>query len=501
MRVKHWTHRLPNRHCLTLPLDEWGLTLRALSGGPSRGHRGYFGDVMPVSAPVLSFRPWVGTAGVVGALLLAGCSGNESPNVNPGANNAAKPAESITRQSAPSSQGSLISQINTLRRQSFSAFGGVVSDGSVDISGSNVVYTAAYRHAVNLNTANSGNYQPNGATGLPIGAETATVSTASTLLTLRGEFPNGNNAIFPALFTNTTPFARVAAVVGSPDILRNCQPSDVHEWGIFNGDQAKENGDPSDFRGFNLYTLDNANPSRYLFTPVDTAWYSWRGRLLLQRYDTLYVGYGAAADGAGSSSCICPPFPIFNGNFIGVMTTVSQGSGQAFGQPARTGEWPQPGATNVCPYGVDPDIGKTAVPAIAPVPYSGPPISLTFPTREPFLVSNVTLGLGIGFEKVSGAASAGFSSSYVAYFKNPTGGTFVAFPGGAGGFTALASTVPVDVANVIREGELLIIPTGPLEKNTAYQVTVRVNTASLSYTFPGPLQTNVQTWQFTTGNQ
>lgn len=451
---------------------------------------------MPASA--LIRRPWLGAAGA--AILLAGCSGNESPIVSPVGTNAAKPAESITRQNSASNAAALTAQINTLRHQAFNIT--VPGDTSVDVYNSDVVYTAAYRHAVNLNTANSGNYQPNGALGVPIGAPTANITVATTLLGMLSEFPNGNIAIFPALFTNTTPYARVAAVVGSPSVLRNCQPSDVREWVVINGDISLENGNPSVFRGFNLYPQSDAISGRYQFTAVDNLWYTWRGRLMLSRYDTLYMGYGQVSDGAGSSSCICPPFPILNGQMLGVMTTVSQGSGQSFGEPGRLGFWPSNGATNVCPYGLDPDVRTLVTPAASVFVYCGPPISMTFPVKEPFRADGT--GLTIGLNKVGGVITNG-NTTFTAYWKGATGAvaSVLATTGTAADFTGVSTTaIPIDVNNRLREGELIIIPVGPLEPNTTYRVSVRAATASGSYQFPDPPPVGgVAQWTFTTGNQ
>ena len=470
---------------------------------------------MPSRARPVSAN-WCLSGAVVGSLLLVACSGNNEPKVAEPAANQPKPAESIRRLDAPSARSvSLSSKLNTYRLQTFGT--------RMDVEHKNVLYTAAYRHAVYMNGINSGQYVASGATGAPPGVADDIINGGSTYEDFRGEatLPSttatGVVHIFPALFTNDDLWSRITAVVGGPDLLRNAGPRTVNEFYLFDGTVLDTtSGDPGFFRGYNLDTLNNTNPAIYQFDAVDNIWYSRRGRKTLMRAALRSFGFATPQDGDVSYY----PWPVLDGRFLGALTTVSQNPAIA-----QFGFWPNDGNTDVCPYGLDTDIKDVTIPpAPLTVPdvvrhqYSGPPIHITLPINEPFLLNTADLagGIAIYFRKLPTASDThnpqtkpndAIRRYYTAFFTGLNGGNFgYAFVDGgptAGDYdyTGCGNTETVDPGDETHNAELLIVPNEPLEPLSWYEVGVRLRTAS--YVLPGDTtdETAFFSWQFKTNDK
>ena len=455
------------------------------------------------------------------AFLIAGCSGNEAAKVSPGAENDPKPAESIGRLNAPYERSLAYTlQLNSFRSQTFAD--AILADSGnsnpqlatkLQVVHANVPYTEAYRHSVFLNTSNSDTYNPNGATGKPVGAPSDTITSATPYADLREESSPGAKAIgiFPALFTNSTIYARIAAVVGSPEVLSGSSPNTVNQFFIFNGDIPLKSGTGnSELRGYNLNSRTNANSDIYKFTPVDNVWYSSRGRITMMRADLRYWAYASAFDGES----IIPPWPILNHNFIGTVTTLrSTQNVQLFGF------WPNNLNQDVCPYGLDTDMVDVVGVANARIPYSGPPIHITIPVREPFSINQTTSedGVIMSFRKLGGDLADGISQpiprreilknmafrvrqngTFAQIFRNPD---LVTGAPGPYDYTFVTSTPTFDEGDNMENGELIMVPTEPLEPNSWYEVGVRLHTAS--YVLPvGSTSTGeLYTWRFKTNGK
>ena len=406
-------------------------------------------------------------------ILLAGCSGDESPKVNPGAANAPKPAESIIRLDSPFDRSlAYTAQLNTRRLETFRT--------EMPVIHSNVAYTAAYRHAVYLNTLNSAEYQPNGANpnGDPVQASTDTITGGTAYATLRAETPPAGNRIFPALFTNSAAYARVAAVVGSPDLLAGCSPSDINEFFVFNG---------------NIPT-------------------SSRGRTALMRASLKAWAYGSAYDG----NCVCPPWPILDQRFMGTVTTVTYAQ-----KVAMLGYWPNPNNNDVCPYGLDTDIASVGGAANVRYDYSGPPIHITIPVAEPFVMNADTFagGVTVSFRKLGGSdddgvtqaqPNAGIVRNMVLRLRQSGRFRFILRGGqtvnnvttpGPYDYSFLPSAPAFDAGDQLRDGELIMVPTEPLEPDSWYEVGVRLRTASYVLPVDSTDETQLFTWRFKTNRK
>ena len=444
-------------------------------------------------------------------MVLAGCSGDESPKVSPGASNSPKPAESVKRLDAPYERSlAYTKQLNARRNETF-------NQEMPGVLHSNVVYTAAYRHSVYLNSINCANYQPNGATGVSVGVPTTTVTGDTPYATWRVETAPSGTGIFPALYTNNTAYARVAAVVGSPDLLSGSSPSDINDFFVFNGNiTTTTTGTVGELRGFNRDTRTNADPTKYVFTPVDDIWYSSRGRTALMRASLKAWAYASAYDG----SSITPPWPVVDQRFLGTVTTITPAQ-----KVAMFGFWPSRDNQDVCPYGLDTDV--TAVGGVDNVrhDYSGPPIHITLPVAEPFLMNanNFAGGIKVSFRKVGGIPTDGVTQlePNLSIIRNvilrtrQTGVFQVIYRGGltTGGQTTpgpydydfLTSTPTFDPGDELRNGELIMVPTEPLEPNSWYEVGVRLRTASYILPVPKPGTPNdeneIFTWRFKTNDK
>ena len=297
---------------------------------------------MHISHSIVQIRSGIPLVGAL--LLLAACGDPNAPLTisSPGE----KTRESVYQEQAPQARAvTLTRKLNDYRAQTYNAFNGVAHR--------NVLYTEAYRHAVYLNSLNSQNWDDKKGRG----ADSKTITANSSLATLANEpfeqmspgFP------WPALYTASEVLTRASAVVGSPDLFDGVGNGnfELQEHYLFNGDAGTE------FRSF---------PSEIgIYDPVDSVWYQRHGRLSLARGALKYYGFASALDGG-----LQPPFPILNGRFRGVMTTMTDRSGVAL-----EGYWPHDGSV-VTPFGLDTDIG-------GPTNYPGLPIHVSLPVDEPFL--------------------------------------------------------------------------------------------------------------------
>lgn len=467
---------------------------------------------MPSRARPVSAN-WYLSGAIVGSLLLVACSGNEQPKVAEPAANQPKPAESIKRLDAPSARSlSLSSKLNTYRLQTFGT--------RMDVEHKNVLYTAAYRHAVYLNGVNCGQYVASGATGAPPGVADDLIDGASDYTDVRGEatLPSttatGVVHIFPALFTNDDLWSRIAAVVGGPDLLRNAGPRTVNEFYLFDGAIQDDNGDPTFFRGYNLDTLNNTNPALYQFDAVDNIWYSRRGRKTLMRAGLRAFGFATPQDGDVSYY----PWPVLDGRFLGALTTVTQNPAIA-----QLGIWPNDGNTDVCPYGLDTDMKDVVTPPppltitdVVRHQYSGPPIHVTLPVNEPFLLNDTDFagGMQIYFRKLQTDPQTGVDQPvpntsirkfFTPFFTGLNGGVWAsAYATGSPtdyDYDGCGNSEKVDEGDEMHNGELVIVPNEPLEPLSWYEVGVRLHTAS--YVLPGDTtdETDFFVWRFKTNNK
>ncbi len=335
-------------------------------------------------------------------LALAGCDGDQQP-LQPGESAAYKPADSVYREKAPGNRSdNLQAHLNRLRRETLNE-----PSSAYDAVHSNEVYTAAYRHAVYLNTLNSSDWNAKTTSGFDTDALNADDTALEDLLD-EPLLPGTATPDYPALVTGTTPYQRIEAIRNGRSVLNSAggDPRNVGEAYVFNGDIWRDDGTPSDFRGYNKDTLSNADPTKYAFDAIDNVWYTRVGRMMLARPALRYFGYGNRSD-SGEIPEVRPPFPIFNNRFLGVMNMV-------WSAPlvAHAGHWPTnandalttaANINGVHPYGLDTDIE-------GPNQYAGPPIHFTIPVDEPFLrdigVVNLTFRREDGVDPVSSPHSS-----------------------------------------------------------------------------------------------
>ena len=436
-------------------------------------------------------------------LLLAACAGEDEPLVNQGAPGSPKAAESIARESAPIDRSvDLSATLNQYRAEAYS----VLTPQTRNVSHNNTLYTAALRHAKYLDGLNSVEYNPLGA---DIGEPVDNITTDTEYVELREEtiVPEAG-ATFPALFTNNSIYSRVAAVVGSTGLIDACKRQGFNEFYVFNGDLPTESEGNSPFRGYGSSS----------FNAVEHLWYSRRGRATLMRPNLTAIGFGSTADDY-QDDCRCSPWPIFDGNFLGALTTASV-------QPAvyQLSIWPNNGNQNVNTYGLDTDLEEVSTPpegvdVVVRHGFSGPPIHITLPSSQPFLLNTdiAAGGIQVGFHKMM------VDPTNPAIEQNPPHAGILryitGFWRGANGSIASILFDPdvdeeyrytpvgfeetdVPPADLLRNGELILIPTEPLEPNSWYEVMVRLRTTS--YVFPQPPageepnDTQIYRWHFKT---
>jgi hypothetical protein len=283
-------------------------------------------------------------AGAV-AIAATGCGSQVVPGKN------GLGSESVYRLQAPMERSlALTDKVNRYRFETYGR--------PMDVAHRNVLYTAAVRHAIHLQTINSAFYDPKS----PDSSQDANLITPNSgREDLQLEYAPQEGMIYPALYTDPNPFLRVDRVVGSPDILDGDRTL-VFEDYVFSGNIWQTTGATSVFRGF------DQDAASGIFDEIDNLWYTRRGRMMLMRPTLQSIGYGAVRD-----FDIVPPWPILNGRFLGVfMAVVSRPL------TAQLGMWPGPGTSGVNPYGLDTDLR-------GPNQYAGPPIHITLPVAEPFL--------------------------------------------------------------------------------------------------------------------
>lgn len=291
--------------------------------------------------------------GVVAAIT-AGCGANgTAPGVQVSPN-APKPANSVYREQSPQPRSNdLADKLNARRSETFGS-------ASFGIAHDDVAYTEAYRHAVYLNSANSSGADPaNIATAKPV--VVFDTGTAYEDLATEPKVPAIGQR-WPALYTNNTVMNRILAVAGGTDLTRSIGAATVKEVYVFNGDVDSPADQTTVFRGY----------PEVLGDAVDSVWYSRLGRASAMRASLRYFGFGHKADVSAASGSFSPPFPLFDGRFLGVASMIS-----AEPAVAASGHWPNDNNTNVNPVGLDVDMG-------GPNQMSGPPLHFTLPVDEPF---------------------------------------------------------------------------------------------------------------------
>jgi hypothetical protein len=446
--------------------------------------------------------------------LLSSCNGdNDSlPLVGSGPG-------SIQRLNAPASRSvSVVGQLNQYRAQAYS----VLTATSKDVNHSNVLYTAAYRHSVWLNTVNSATYDPTTLTGI----EGTTVTASSSTDQLRAEIAatTTTTSYFPALKTAKDPWNRVNAVVGGSDLLKQLVNKGIKEYFLFDGDieidtTTTGTGTGSSNTGEHLrgYSLGSTNL-------IDNLWYSRKGRLALVRPNLTAIGLAQVEDASPSGSPIIPPWPFLNGRFTGSVMC-------AYARPEQQQltVWPKDGSTGIKTVGLDTDLlevvnigdsGLTEDEVVGHA-YAGPPISVTLPVNVPFLL-NSTINAGgvtVGFRKLEidpettlPQTPPAVVSPYVAvFFAVPTtGGTAEDVVFGAVNqatdaryqYTVVGTTVTTTATtttgtaqdDAIHNGELIVVPTCPLESGSWYEVAVRLRTSSSAPwdEFPGTQEAGLE---------
>jgi hypothetical protein len=305
--------------------------------------------------------------------------------------------------------------LNLFRDQTFSLPGAPYASNVVE---SDVLYTAAFRHATNINTANTvgsysnttvpsyiDNIDPANVTGGTTNTTTGGTSGANNqndlllkMATMEFQSTAKTPPQFPALFTDPDLFIRIEAVDGGASLVDGAVTVTPFEDYEFNGDifqttstsgsgqsggvvSAPATGASTTFpyfRGFNTDALTDANGAQYQFDAVDNMWYTRVGRTAIMRASTLAFAFAGTYD----SNDYRPPYPILDNRFTGSFLSI--GYSNLF---ARLGMWPndglQPNGTveaGVTTYGLDTDVGGQNQ-------YCGPPIHVTLPVFEPVLIS------------------------------------------------------------------------------------------------------------------
>jgi hypothetical protein len=465
------------------------------------------------------FRPYLLSTVLVG-LALTSCGSNTEGTLTPPGTSGG-----VTRLSAPVARSmNEISTLNSYRSQAFSV---LASNGS-SVNHSNILYTAAYRHSVFLNTVNSANYDPITLRGIP----GSTVTGSSSTDELRDEkVVSQSSGSYPAYATAVTPWNRVNAVQGGAGLLSQLMGEGIKEYYLFDGDIPKSTGSTTgsgsgstSSEGEHLRGFSTADTTAL----IDNLWYSRKGRFAMLRPNLLAIGVGQPTD-SQLSGVITPPWPFLDGRFQGTVTC-------AYGRADQKllSVWPKDGSTTIRTMGVDTDIAKLvnvssglSVDAVVPHSYGGPPITVTLPINVPFLLNptNVVGGVTVGFRKLevdplTGSAQAPPASMMSTYimvmFAMPVSSssgsaTQVVFSsvsqatdtryqfGVVGSTTTTTSTGTGTGAQAqddnLRFGDLVLIPTGPLEPSSWYEVAVRLRSTAPSPwdDFPGTQEEKLET--------
>ena len=457
-----------------------------------------------------------GVMAIVSATMLAlsGCGAPEGqPLVPRNGENTPAPNESIVQAQAPRDRSSLITRgLNAYRRQTYGVPVASTTNTSVDVVHHDVLYTAAYRHAVNVNGRNAGNYTKNG------GGETNMVVDGDTQL--KDFFTDtvaGSGGLFPAFYTHPELNGRVRAVAGAKGLVG--VNDRLVEGYLFNGTLNSIANEASEFRG---YALSGANLGAGAFPrdALSSLWYSIRGRVWLSEYSLTHVGIAGVSDNPYNTGVVAPQPPILDGRFAGsVVGRVTQP------RVARLGYWPTNLQEDVNTTGTDWDTRLTLSSATAQATLtstSGPPIHVTLPVDEIFeTAQSGSDGITVMFRRMTidpngrpqGPRGAGYSPYFLAYWRSEPNRTLSYYwaPGGPGGSNESGyDYLPESWQNPkwedeykIPNGMLIIMPCGPLEPNTWYEVGVRLRT--LSYTLEGTTSTDnpaaLYRWTFKTNSR
>jgi len=416
----------------------------------------------------------VSLVGVSACLLLTACG--EGPTAMPAPVGDEQPPNSVGKMSAPSAyKNSLTNKLNNYRAQTYGT--------RMDVAHSDVLYTAAFRHAKNINSVNSAGVSTRPLPGADPGIEQQTITPDSSLTDLEEDSAPGTTDQFPVMFTSVNRYNRVRAVVGGDSLIFTGGVGRVvFENYDFNGNITAIDGLNSEFRGFSLEQRLNASQAvtgdnDFRYDPVDTLWYSRRGRHALIQPTMKKWAYASVLD----DSIGTPPYPILSGRFLGSTLAVAD-------RPLtqQLGVWPNNGNTDVTPYGLDTDLSEILQEDGGDSAYGGPPIHITLPAAEPFL--KITLS----FTDLDGYPNswpkrwrklAIYSNQDPDYMR--TSVLTVSIPGvsTAPGYIAGEDVGEVkletteDEATNLRDGELYIQTLGPLVPNHRYQVNYSIRTA------------------------
>ena len=417
-----------------------------------------------------------------------------------------------------------IDALNTYRANAFSSLESL----SKNVNHSKILYTSAYRHSVYVNTANSAEWNPTTLRGIEGDTYTASSSQdelrEEPVVTATGAT---GATVYPAYRTALDPWNRVNAVVGGADFLKEITARGIKEYYLFDGDiqpdSSSSGGSSSSTTGERLRGFKRGTANL-----VDNLWYTRKGRLALLRPNLVAVGI-AQHDDFQEGQVVEPPWPYLDGRFIGSMVC-------AYARPEQRQLtiWPRNGMTGVRTSGLDTDVktlvnvGSSGLTADAVVPhaYSGPPISVTLPINTPFFQNPefVVGGVTVGFRKLErDPYTNGVQSPPAAQVSTYVMAMFAVPPSGAGGgatsvvfssvsqatdanyqysvvgatltTTAGSTTGGVIQDDELRYGDLVIIPTGPLEPKSWYEVAVRLRSVAPEPwdDFPGTQETRLET--------
>jgi hypothetical protein len=354
--------------------------------------------------------------GVVAAIT-AGCGSDGASPLIQVDRTQEKPANSVYREASPGTRSqSLTAQFNTYRQQAFGS-------AAFNVAHDDVAYTAAFRHAVYLNTVNSADYV-NGSS-VPTPGDSDEINADLSLDSLVEEAIAPVTGLpYPALYTSDSLWARLEAPVGGRSLVDSigADATSIAEFYSFNGDIPRLDGTVSTFRGY---------PAAQ-GTAVDNLWYSRLGRASAMRAAVRFFGYGQKDDTSSPYGKFTPPYPLFNGKFMGVTTVIA-----AKPAVAAQSTWPNNGNTNVNPYGLDTDLtGSTQ--------FSGPPLHFTLPVDEPILRTGGVVAFSLakidGFGGAPIAITAGSGTTIRTY--SNTSGLVVPDGVGVGRFVVEGAIAP-----------------------------------------------------------
>lgn len=300
-------------------------------------------------------------------LIAAGCGsgGGTTSSFYTVPNAVPKPADTINRAASPQPRSDALTY--HLAQYRSEALG--PSAGLFQARHDDVLYTAAVRHAIYLNTINSAAVPAYGG-----GPESLNITPSTAYGTMRTE-PVVGGSPWPMLFTSSDLVGRIQAVFGGATLLNSIGADryQVDELYLFDGDIWTTSGNISDFRSYPKTVAD----------PVESVWYQRRGRQHLMRASLVYFGYGAKDDPVPNGVVAIPPYPILNNRFVGALNVVHSRP-----MAGALGWWPNNNNQNVNPFGLDTDMGGTEQ-------YSGPPLHITLPVAEPILATNGALALDL----------------------------------------------------------------------------------------------------------